>query len=48
MIFLCSMVSELRLVFVRQCEVHVHTGVVRPTGVNMGNRRLIGAEMKGC
>ena len=26
----------------------MHTGVVRPRGVNMGNRRLIGAEMKGC
>ena len=26
----------------------MHTGVVRPKGVNMGNRWLIGAEMKGC
>ena len=28
----------------------MHTGVVRPRGVNinMGNRRLIGAEMEGC
>ena len=24
------------------------TVVVRPRGVNMGNRRLIGAEMEGC
>ena len=24
------------------------TGVVRPKGVNVGNRRLIGAEMEGC
>ena len=24
------------------------TGVVRPRAVNMGNRRLIGAEMEGC
>ena len=24
------------------------TGVVRPRSVNMGNRRLIGAEMEGC
>ena len=26
----------------------MHTGVVRPRGVNMDNRRLIGAEMEGC
>ena len=26
----------------------MHTGVVRPRGVNMGNRRLIAAEMEGC
>ena len=26
----------------------MHTGVVRPRGVNMGNRRLIGTEMEGC
>ena len=26
----------------------MHTGVVRPRGGNMGNRRLIGAEMEGC
>ena len=26
----------------------MHTGVVRPIGVNMGNRRLIGAKMEGC
>ena len=26
----------------------MHTGVVRPIGVNMGNRRLIRAEMEGC
>ena len=26
----------------------MHTGVVRPRGVNMGNRRLIGAEIEGC
>ena len=26
----------------------MHTGVVRPRGVKMGNRRLIGAEMEGC
>ena len=25
-----------------------HTGVVRPRGVKMGNRRLVGTEMKGC
>ena len=24
------------------------TGVVRPRGVNMDNRRVIGAEMEGC
>ena len=26
----------------------MHTGVVRPRGVSMGNRRLIGGEIKGC
>ena len=26
----------------------MHIGVVRPRGVNMDNRRLIGAEMEGC
>ena len=26
----------------------MHTGVVRPRGVNIGNRQLIGAEMEGC
>ena len=26
----------------------MYTVVVRPRGVNMGNRRLIGAEMEGC
>ena len=26
----------------------MHTGVVRPRGVNMGNCRLIGAELEGC
>ena len=26
----------------------METGVVRPRGVNMGYRRLIGAEMEGC
>ena len=26
----------------------MHTGVIRPRGVNIGNRRLIGAEMEGC
>ena len=26
----------------------MHTGVVRSRGINMGNRRLIGAEMEGC
>ena len=26
----------------------MHTGVVRLRGVNMGNRRLIGAGMEGC
>ena len=26
----------------------MHTGVVRPRGVNMGNRRLIRAEMEVC
>ena len=29
-------------------QARMHTGVVRPRGVNMGNRRLIGAEMEGC
>ena len=28
--------------------VRMHTDVVRPRGVNMGNRRLIGAELEGC
>ena len=26
----------------------MHTDVVRPRGVNMGNHRMIGAEMEGC
>ena len=26
----------------------MHTGVVRPRGVNMDNRRLIGEETEGC
>ena len=26
----------------------MHTGVVRPRGVNMGNHWLIGAEIEGC
>ena len=26
----------------------MYTGVVRPRGVNMGNRRLIGADIEGC
>ena len=26
----------------------MHTGVIRPRGVNDGNRRLIEAKMKGC
>ena len=26
----------------------MHTGVVQPRAVNMGNRQLIGAEMEGC
>ena len=26
----------------------MHTGVVRPRGVNIGNRLLIGAAMEGC
>ena len=26
----------------------MYTVVVRPRGVNMGSRRLIGAEMEGC
>ena len=29
-------------------HARMYTVVVRPTGVNMGNRRLIGAEMEGC
>ena len=28
--------------------MHMHTGVVWPRGVNMGNPRLIGAEMEAC
>ena len=26
----------------------MHTGVIRPRDVNIGNRQLIEAEMKGC
>ena len=26
----------------------MHTGVIRPRGVNIGNRRLIKAKIKGC
>ena len=26
----------------------MHSDVIRPRGVNMGNRRLTGAEMEGC
>ena len=26
----------------------MHTGVIRSRGVNIGNRRLIEAQMKGC
>ena len=33
------------MAFVRQCPGA--SDVVRPRGVNMGNRRLIGAEMEG-
>ena len=29
-------------------QARMHTGVVRPRGVNMGNCRLIVAEMEGC
>ena len=29
-------------------QARMHTGVVRPRGVNWGNCRLIGAEMEGC
>ena len=29
-------------------HARMYTVVVRPRGVNMGNRRLIGAEMEGC
>ena len=51
MIFLCSMVSELRHKDICQtrciCKTML-TGVVRPRCVNMGNHQLIGAEMKGC
>ena len=28
--------------------VRMHTGVIRPRGVNIGNRRLIEATIKGC
>ena len=30
------------------CQASMHTGVVRPRGVNPGNRRPIEAEMEGC
>ena len=26
----------------------MHTGVIRPTDVNTGNRQLIEAKLKGC
>ena len=49
MIFLCSMISQLRNNDLSNSEkVHMHTGVIWPRGVNIGNRPLIEAKMKGC
>ena len=48
MLCLRSIVSQLRND--DNCDsdqMHVHTGVIRPRGVNIGNRRLIEAKMKG-
>ena len=44
MICLRSMVSQLRNNYI--CRMH--TGVIRPRGVNIGNRRLIEANIKEC
>ena len=35
-------------IFVISDEVRMNTGVIRLGGVNVGNRRLIEAKMKGC
>ena len=47
MICLRSMISQLRNNDICQ-TVRMQTGVIRPRGVNIGNRRLIEAKMKGC
>ena len=52
MILMCSMASELRnndICRTDNDEARMRTCVTRPSrGVNMSNRRLFGAEMKGC
>ena len=53
-IFLRNMVSQLRNNDICQtvtrcvCILRMHTGVIRPRGVNVDNRRLIEAKIKGC
>ena len=49
MILLHSTVSQLRNNDLSNSEkVHMHTSVIWPRGVNIGNRPLIEAKMKGC
>ena len=45
-IFLCSMISQLRNSEI--CQLHMHIGVIWPRCVNIGNRPVIGTTMKGC
>ena len=50
MIFLCSVISQLQNEDICQTvkiKVRMHTGVIWPRGVNIGNRPLIEAKMKG-
>ena len=36
------------MISVRQCPGAYDRGVIQPSGVNIGNWRLIEAKMKGC
>ena len=44
------MVSQLRSndILSDSDQVRMHTGVIRPRGVNLSSRRLTEAKMKGC
>ena len=49
MIFLRSLISQLQNNDICDSEkVRMHTRVIWPRGVNIGNRPLIEAKMKGC